>query len=149
MEARVETAATLDADHRAPGAARDLVRELAERAGCERQQVERAVLLVSELVTNAVLHGDGRALRVTSTADGATIRVAVHDRSPGRPVPREVGPDELHGRGLGLVTTLAADWGVEAAVDGDDPGAGRTGDGGGKAVWFRLPCHAGAGSGAG
>ena len=77
-------------------------------AGADRDVV---LLVTSELVTNAVLHGAGeRELRVT--ADGAAIRIGVVDRSTARPRRQRPRPDEPTGRGLELVERLSADWGV-------------------------------------
>ena len=126
----MRTAANLSADQAAPRAARDLVRGMAEQAGCAPERVEQAVLLVSELVTNAVLHGATDVVRVALDVDARTVSVAVHDRSPGAPQVLDVDPSRLHGRGLHLVDGLAEAWGVERR-DGD----------GEKAVWFRVPCH--------
>jgi anti-sigma regulatory factor (Ser/Thr protein kinase) len=86
---------------------------------------ETATLLVSELVTNAVLHGDGdRRLDVEATGDA--VRFAVHDGGAGRPERRQARPGELSGRGLALVEALAPRWGVEPRPDS------------GKIVWFEL-----------
>jgi len=99
--------------------------------------VDDAVLLTSELVTNAVVHA-GTPVQVTCRlADGA-VEVVVSDGHPGRLVPeppeREAVPSErTGGRGLLLPAALASAWGVAY---------GRAS----KAVWFRLPLD-GAGAG--
>ena len=91
--------------------------------------VDDAVLLTSELVTNAVVHA-GTPVQVTCRlADGA-VEVVVSDGHPGRLVPeapeREAVPSErTGGRGLLLPAALASAWGVAY---------GRAS----KAVWFRL-----------
>jgi len=91
--------------------------------------VDDAVLLTSELVTNAVVHA-GTPVQVTCRlADGA-VEIVVSDGHPGRLVPeapeREAVPSErTGGRGLLLPAALASAWGVAY---------GRAG----KAVWFRL-----------
>jgi anti-sigma regulatory factor (Ser/Thr protein kinase) len=91
--------------------------------------VDDAVLLTSELVTNAVVHA-GTPVQVTCRlADGA-VEVVVSDGHPGRVVPevpeREAVPSErTGGRGLLLPAALASAWGVAY---------GRAS----KAVWFRL-----------
>jgi len=97
--------------------------------------VDVAVLLVSELVTNAVTHGDdgagtsggGRAITMLVRCSAGELRVEVHDRSREMPVPvsLEVPDDSETGRGLMLVDTLAADWGYYRTP-------------GGKAVYFTL-----------
>lgn len=127
----MRTTANLRADHEAPRAARDLLRGMAAQTGCAEGRVEQAALLVSELVTNAVLHGRTDVVRLALAVDGRTVEVAVHDRSPDAPVPGDADPSDLHGRGLLLVERLAEAWGVSPLPEG----------GRGKAVWFRLPCR--------
>ncbi len=74
------------------------------------------LLVASELVTNAVLHGAGeRFLR--ATRDDGTVRIGVVDQSPSQPRRRSPERDDPTGRGLRLVERLAAGWGVEAAAD--------------------------------
>lgn len=81
-------------------------------------------LLVSEVATNALVHGDGDVqVRVTTRADA--LRVEVTDGSPQMPVPRTAELLEEGGRGLALVESLASDWGVEPAELG-------------KVVWFEV-----------
>jgi len=86
--------------------------------------VDDAVLLVSELVTNSVLHG-GPPVVVALDCDGEALQVRVRDGSDRLPSPRSAGMSDESGRGLQLVERLADDWGVE-----------RTGDG--KHVWFVI-----------
>jgi anti-sigma regulatory factor (Ser/Thr protein kinase)/GAF domain-containing protein len=101
--------------------------------------VDDAVLLTSELVTNAVVHA-GTPVQVTCRlADGA-VEVVVSDGHPGRLVPEAPEPDPVPsertgGRGLLLPAALASAWGVAY---------GRVS----KAVWFRLTLD-GAGIGTG
>ena len=66
-------------------------------------------LLTSELVTNAIRHGQTEML-VTVDVDDGRVRVEVADRNPARPQLRE--PDERGGRGLHLVDELSDRWGV-------------------------------------
>jgi hypothetical protein len=99
--------------------------------------VDDAVLLTSELVTNAVVHA-GTPVQVTCRlADGA-VEVVVSDGQPGRlvpeaPEPQPVPTERTGGRGLLLPAALASAWGVAY---------GRSS----KAVWFRLTLD-GAGGG--
>ena len=81
-------------------------------------------LLVSELVTNAVLHAR-TDITVVLRASRKGVRVEVHDGSPVAPVVRHYEDEAMTGRGLSLVDDLAARWGVDR-------------DNGGKAVWFEL-----------
>ncbi len=99
--------------------------------------VDDAVLLTSELVTNAVVHA-GTPVQVTCRLSGGAVEVVVSDGHPGRLVPeapeREAVPSErTGGRGLLLPAALASAWGVAY---------GRAS----KAVWFRLALD-GAGGG--
>jgi len=83
-----------------------------------------AELLVSELVTNAVLHARS-ASRVTIERQGATLRISVFDTSPTRPRLRNYGPEAVTGRGLLLVDRISDRWGVEQVPTG-------------KTVWFEI-----------
>jgi anti-sigma regulatory factor (Ser/Thr protein kinase) len=101
--------------------------------------IDDAVLLTSELVTNAVVHA-GTPVQVTCRLASSSVEVMVSDGHPARLVPEsahgERGPaDQTGGRGLRLPAALAAEWGVTY---------GRTA----KGVWFRLGL-AGAGTGLG
>jgi anti-sigma regulatory factor (Ser/Thr protein kinase) len=88
--------------------------------------VDDLLLLVSELVTNAVVHAGSPAV-VRLDADIKRIKVAVADRDADK-APSVVEPDPLSssGRGVLLVDRLAARWGVEPQCEG-------------KVVWFELP----------
>ncbi|MEU2059677.1 ATP-binding protein [Streptomyces sp. NPDC013455] len=79
---------------------------------------ETLILLVSELVTNAVVHtGRPAVLRLclpgpaAGSGTSATVRVEVADASSRAPVPRCAGSDATGGRGLALVDCLADRWG--------------------------------------
>ncbi|WP_179272610.1 ATP-binding protein [Streptomyces sp. XY006] len=90
---------------------------------------ETLILLVSELVTNAVVHtGRPAVLRLSlppAVTEEATVRLEVADRSGRAPVPRCAGDEATGGRGLALVDGLADRWGwsVEAT---------------GKRIWCEL-----------
>jgi anti-sigma regulatory factor (Ser/Thr protein kinase) len=89
---------------------------------------EIVVLLLSEVVTNAVVHarpsGDGD-IWVGLEATGGQVRVEVHDQDHRVPQLRPALPGRESGRGLSLVNGLASAWGVRA----EPPG---------KAVWFEV-----------
>jgi len=72
---------------------------------------DTAVLLTSELVTNAVQYAGGRSVMLVITCSGESLRVDIHDTSRISPVVVEASPDTETGRGLLLVSTLSADWG--------------------------------------
>jgi anti-sigma regulatory factor (Ser/Thr protein kinase) len=84
-----------------------------------------AALLTSELVTNAISHEPGPTVTVAITCSLGELRVDVHDTSRRLPVLANIPADAEAGRGLMLVATLSADWGVYR-----DPA--------GKAVYFTL-----------
>ncbi|MFC8507736.1 ATP-binding protein [Streptomyces sp. NPDC057411] len=99
------------------------------------------LLVVAELLTNAVQHADGpTALEIRLDTPGgqeaAAVRVEVSDTSTVRPHPRTPRPDEPGGRGLRIVERTSTAWGSEAAP-------------GGKTVWadLRLPTPVGGGHG--
>jgi anti-sigma regulatory factor (Ser/Thr protein kinase) len=83
-----------------------------------------AMLLVSELVANAVLHG-GTPLEVVVRCGEDWVRVEVHDGNPQLPMRKHYSNMSGTGRGLMLVEQLAAGWGSERTP-------------GGKVVWFEL-----------
>jgi anti-sigma regulatory factor (Ser/Thr protein kinase) len=70
-----------------------------------------AVLLTSELVTNAISHEAGEMVMVVVTCACGQLRVDVHDTSWSLPVPVDVPVDAEAGRGLMLVASLSAEWG--------------------------------------
>lgn len=80
-------------------------------------------LLLSELVTNAVRHGDGEIDVCLALARGQ-LRIEVHDGGHGRPVLRPPTPDDIGGRGLalidGLIKAHGGVWGV--VEDASGPG---------------------------
>jgi anti-sigma regulatory factor (Ser/Thr protein kinase) len=110
---------TLPRNDGAPSRARALLRQHAEALG--RARLDTAVLLISELVTNAVLHGTGEIRLEIDVADGGG-HFAVCDEGHRRPEMRaDPGPEG--GWGLRLVGQLATRWGV---------GGGQT------QVWFEV-----------
>ena len=117
----------LPAQRSAVRAARHWVVSQARAAGVPAPRVPLIELLTSEVVANAVVHGDAHDLLTVSAErlDGG-FRVGVTDGAPGLPVLRETGPEVPGGHGVRLVDTLAAAWGVEPRSEG------------GKTVWFRL-----------
>jgi anti-sigma regulatory factor (Ser/Thr protein kinase) len=88
--------------------------------------VDTAALLVSEVVTNAVLHAR-TTVTLTVRAHGSIAHIEVRDGSPVQPRVHAFSPTSATGRGLRLLDLLAKRWGVDA-----DP---RTG---GKVVWFDV-----------
>jgi serine phosphatase RsbU (regulator of sigma subunit)/anti-sigma regulatory factor (Ser/Thr protein kinase) len=118
----------------AVAAARRFVRETLSswQLPCRDDLVSDAVLLTSELVTNAVVHA-GTAVQVACRRQGADVEVSVLDRHPAGIIPDapdgSAGTDRPSGRGLLLPGALSSSWGVTYA-----PAA--------KVVWFRLALRA-------
>jgi anti-sigma regulatory factor (Ser/Thr protein kinase) len=113
----------------AAAAARAFVREVLgywQLALPDNTLVDRAVLLASELVTNAVIHARTE-MRLRLELRGELLHLAVRDRNP-RMLRLVVvpGPQAEGGRGLWLVDQLARAWGVNRHPDG------------GKLVWCTL-----------
>jgi anti-sigma regulatory factor (Ser/Thr protein kinase) len=84
-----------------------------------------AELIVSELVTNAIVHGAG-PVRVDLSCGDGRLRVEVHDGHPRRPVRRQPSPDDEAGRGLALINGLIGLYGGEFDVADDDSGPGKS-----------------------
>jgi len=91
------------------------------------EAVEDAILLVSELVTNVLVHTGSEHASIGVIATETGIRIEVDDHSPAPPV-REKHPDLSvpGGLGLGIVEDVSARWGVLQHPDN------------GKTVWFEL-----------
>lgn len=80
--------------------------------------VDTAVLLVSELVTNATLHVGGQVALVVRTRPGV-VRLEVRDSGSRPPLPRRaLDRERTSGRGLHLLDRLAADWGTQVEPKG-------------------------------
>jgi anti-sigma regulatory factor (Ser/Thr protein kinase) len=136
---RISRVVRLAARLSAVAVARDEV-AAAISAWCVRVDPDVAVLLTSELVTNAVTHATGnrngkaaergktgQSVLLVIAADDAGLRVDVHDGSADLPIVSGylAEADEETGRGLLLVTSLSAEWGFYRTA-------------GGKAVYFTL-----------
>jgi anti-sigma regulatory factor (Ser/Thr protein kinase) len=82
--------------------------------GVEVSVIDVAELLVSELVTNAVVHARG-TIRLTIHTDAHCVRIEVEDQGHGCPVLRPPTKGQRDGRGLQMVDELATDWEPNAA----------------------------------
>ncbi|MGP4043293.1 SpoIIE family protein phosphatase [Streptomyces sp. 2A115] len=127
------------AEHERVSGARQQLRELLHD-WASGDQVDSAVLLVSEMVTNVLVHTDTDALLVaeltggrgatgqtgtTGSGDSRRLRVEVTDCSDDLPHKRHPGEMASSGRGLMLMELLADAWGVDPRGEG-------------KSIWFEL-----------
>jgi anti-sigma regulatory factor (Ser/Thr protein kinase) len=96
------------------------------RLGHGGADVDTATLLVSEVVTNAILHAR-TSVTLTVELAGEVVRITVRDGSPVQPRIHSFAATSATGRGLRLLDRLAKRWGVDA-----DPATG------GKIVWFEV-----------
>lgn len=86
--------------------------------------VDRVVLMVSELMTNAIVHANSSA-ELAADVDTFGVRITVTDAGGGRPTPRTPSDFEAHGRGLRVVEALSDRWGIEYLPNS-------------KSVWFSV-----------
>lgn len=122
-EVDTETHLPLDPVPASVGSARQFV--LSELGEVLPDDLDSAVLLTSELVTNAVLHAR-TPLCVGVTRAGGSAMITVSDRVAEQPRPQPRSATRLGGRGLALVAELADDWGGVTTP-------------GGKVIWFTIP----------
>ncbi|MEV5949643.1 SpoIIE family protein phosphatase [Streptomyces sp. NPDC051993] len=125
------TVAQAEPEHIA-GARRQLRELLHDWA--DEEQVDSAVLMISEMITNVLVHTDGDAVLVAEARGPLgtrRLRVEVADASDELPHRRRPGEMASSGRGLVLMQMLADAWGVDPRGDG-------------KSIWFEL-YEAGAG----
>ena len=105
------------------GEARRLVRDLLVASDRE-DLLESGALVVSEVVTNALLHA-GTPIDVAAWVDGTGLRVEVSDGSPHLPARRRYATTAGTGRGMLMLESVVDDWGVTRHDRG-------------KTVWFHL-----------
>ncbi|MEU8972983.1 ATP-binding protein [Streptomyces monashensis] len=115
-------------------AARDIVRDRLCAWHVPGDLCCDAVLLVSELITNVVIHThSGHVLCGLTLTDDEHLRIELHDdgHTPLPPSQRQTGPDEESGRGLFLVRQIADRWGSAHSTRAK-----------GNVVWAELEAHA-------
>lgn len=105
--------------------ARHFVAGVLSSSGFANNCVETAVLLTSEIVTNAVVHAKS-ALELVVIVDHPMARVQVFDADPTPPVPRLPAVAASRGRGMLVLDALAEAWGFEQLGLA------------GKYVWFEV-----------
>ena len=115
---------TLEPEPASVARARRLVAAALAAADHGEDVVDVATLLVSEVVTNSVLHA-GTEIGLRCERRGGGVRIEVSDGSSMVPGVRHYDPDATTGRGLGLVSTLATSWGVRLHDHG-------------KTLWFEV-----------
>lgn len=109
--------------------ARRAVGDDLRRHDIAKAAIDDVMLVVSELVGNAVLHtvaADGRQLRVSWDLEADAVVVRVFDGTAELSLGQPAAPDAPSGRGLTIVAALARNWGVQC-------------DERGKQVWARVP----------
>ncbi|QKW38615.1 ATP-binding protein [Actinomadura sp. NAK00032] len=95
--------------------------------GATHSACDDSILLLSETLTNAIVHGTGHLVEVDAYVDTANIRIEVTDEG-GNTVPHHRDdPHGEHGRGLPILSMLAKSWGFEQLDDGR------------LRVWFEVP----------
>lgn len=97
----------------------------ATRVDLSSDALDTVALLVTELVTNAILHARTPLLLQIETRPHH-VRLCVEDASDQQPELRSYASDAVTGRGLALVEALASSWGVESTSSG-------------KVVWCEIP----------
>ncbi len=115
---------TFATDPGTPAAARQWLRQVLT-AAAPTVDLEIVLLLSSELVSNAIQHGDGSTVQVQIKCDRSRVIVGVTDESPEVPRLLRARDDAPSGRGIALVDRVADRWGVATNDHG-------------KRVWFEV-----------
>jgi anti-sigma regulatory factor (Ser/Thr protein kinase) len=117
----------LPRDASAPSVARAAIRGLSEGVQMTGARYQTLLLLVSEIVTNAVLHSkapQGKPIQFTANANTERIRIDVHDGGPEFNPPAAAARRQTGSWGLHLLEREAQSWGVQQDT--------------GTLVWFEL-----------
>ncbi|HUR51285.1 MAG TPA: ATP-binding protein [Mycobacteriales bacterium] len=116
----------LAAEPAASREARQATRSVLQGWQVPAQVVDDALLVVSELVTNAVRHaGESSTLELELDQDGSSLRVALADGSTESPSPRPAPHAAEGGRGMTIMAALSDRWGIAP-------------HNGGKQVWWEV-----------
>jgi CheY-like chemotaxis protein/anti-sigma regulatory factor (Ser/Thr protein kinase) len=102
-----------------------------DRWGVPDDEAQAAILIIDELIANAITHTTGPT-EIVLTRQGTMVRVEVQDPSDRLPRLRRTSEDDVGGRGLQIVAKLASDWGSDLR------------DEGGKTVWFEIEMGGGS-----
>jgi DNA-binding NarL/FixJ family response regulator len=114
----------LDQSKVSPSVARQFVNDTLRKWSCD-SIIDDALLVVSELVTNAVTHAASTCRLVLRLAPGV-LRIEVADNGTGSPEPQSLDLQRASGRGLMIVSAMSTAWGIDP-VEGE-----------GKSVWAEL-----------
>jgi anti-sigma regulatory factor (Ser/Thr protein kinase) len=117
---------TLTADPRSIRMARGFLASIARDLDLPTDTISVAELALSEIVTNAVVHGEP-PIRLHVDATASHLSISVTDAGPARPRSDETRLETTGGRGLAIVAAVAGAWGCDP-----DP------DGPGKRIWFTV-----------
>jgi anti-sigma regulatory factor (Ser/Thr protein kinase) len=123
-QARPSARFQLDSDPAQVRRAREYVRQLLPGWGLGGH-TELSEIIVSELVTNAIVHGAG-PINVSVSPAHDELLIEVRDQGPGRPVRHQPTIDDESGRGLELIDGLLALHGGTRGVTEHRPGPGKT-----------------------
>jgi anti-sigma regulatory factor (Ser/Thr protein kinase) len=123
-----EVRLSLLADPASVSAARKLVRDALTAWGYDGDVIHDSMLVMSEIVTNAVAAARGRQLRLRCTIHNRSPLLECWDPSPKLPLPRDAAPTAESGRGLAIVAAYAKDYGDRTSTHGP-----------GKTVWALMP----------
>ena len=118
------------------GPTRRWVDDVLESCEVDDERRRTAMLLTSEILTNALEHGEG-PITARVEVDGRRLRVGVRDGSTAEPELQSPSPHDLSGRGVLFLDRLASRWGVERH-DGSDAVGRHSGAVEGKTVWFEI-----------
>ncbi|MEN5075066.1 SpoIIE family protein phosphatase [Isoptericola cucumis] len=118
------------------GPTRRWVDDVLESCEVDDERRRTAMLLTSEILTNALEHGEG-PITARVEVDGRRLRVGVRDGSTAEPELQSPSPHDLSGRGVLFLDRLASRWGVERH-DGSDAVGRHSGVVEGKTVWFEI-----------
>jgi CheY-like chemotaxis protein/anti-sigma regulatory factor (Ser/Thr protein kinase) len=116
----------LEGQPESAGRAREWLRGVLHEWGRD-ELVDEAVLVISELVGNAITHARS-ACHISVVRNGEAVRVEVSDHGVGTPQPRQLDDFAEGGRGLMMVGVVSNAWGFESIPDG-------------KRVWAEIVPH--------
>lgn len=122
-DSRLDECLELEPEPELIAAVRAWLRDLLE-AWEMPEQADEALLVASELVSNAVLHAR-TTIQLRVACSDSTVRVEVYDENSRLPTLAPCPADATSGRGLSLVASLSSGWGIESRDDG-------------KVVWATL-----------